>query len=402
MVFNLNEFLIAASFALDFVEMDILGVTSNHGKRSAYISLKLAMELGLTDEEIYDVVALTMLHDNGLSSIKVFSRFLKGDSMNIRNLESVREHCIIGEENIKDYPFLTNVKNAIKYHHENYDGTGNFKLKGEEIPLMAQIIRIADLTDATFDFGKNNNSTREKIIKYINEQSDKIFSNKLVQAFNIISKDENFWINLEDNQINEALIKNTPQFSKELSLEDIMKITKVFSKIVDSKSQFTRRHSSGLSEKVAIMADYYKKNYEEKMKLIIAADLHDLGKLAISNDILDCPRKLTDEEFELVKKHVYYTRIALQEIKGFEDITEWASNHHEKLNGKGYPFGKTEKDLDFNSRLMACLDIYQALTEERPYREGLIHKEAMKILYEMCSRGFIDGNITEDIDRVFS
>lgn len=138
------------------------------------------------------------------------------------------------------------------------------------------------------------------------------------------------------------------------------------------------------------------------MKLIIAADLHDLGKLAISNDILDCPRKLTDEEFELVKKHVYYTRIALQEIKGFEDITEWASNHHKKLNGKGYPFGKTEKDLDFNSRLMACLDIYQALTEERPYREGLIHKEAMKILYEMCSRGFIDGNITEDIDRVFS
>jgi len=264
MVFNLNEFLIAASFALDFVEMDILGVTSNHGKRSAYISLRLAMELGLTDEEIYDVVALTMLHDNGLSSIKVFSRFLKGDSMNIRNLESVREHCIIGEENIKDYPFLTNVKNAIKYHHENYDGTGNFKLKGEEIPLMAQIIRIADLTDATFDFGKNNNSTREKIIKYINEQSDKIFSNKLVQAFNIISKDENFWINLEDNQINEALIKNTPQFSKELSLEDIMKITKVFSKIVDSKSQFTRRHSSGLSEKVAIMADYYKKIMRKK------------------------------------------------------------------------------------------------------------------------------------------
>ena len=66
------------------------------------------------------------------------------------------------------------------------------------------------------------------------------------------------------------------------------------------------------------MADYYKKNYEEKMKLIIAADLHDLGKLAISNDILDCPRKLTDEEFELVKKHVYIIQgLPYKEIKGF-------------------------------------------------------------------------------------
>ncbi|ASW42788.1 HD-GYP domain-containing protein [Clostridium isatidis] len=401
MIFNLNEFLMAVSFTLDFVEMDILGVASNHGKRTAYIALRIAQEIDLKDEEIHDVVALAMLHDNGLSSINVHGRFLKRDPMNIRNLESVKEHCIIGEDNIKDYPFFTDVKGSIKYHHENYDGTGNFNLKAEEIPLMAQIIRIADLTDATFNFGKSNNSNKEKIIKYINDQENKIFSQKLVQAFNNISKDKNFWANLQDDNLKEALKKNTPQFSKDLSLEEIKKITSVFSKIVDSKSHFTKEHSRGLVEKVKIMADYYKKSHEEKMKLIIAADLHDIGKLAIPNEILDSPRKLTFEEFELMKKHVYYTRIALQEIKGFEDINEWASNHHEKLNGMGYPFGKTEKDLDFNSRLMTCLDIYQALTEERPYRKGLVHKEAMKILYDMYKKGLIDGKITEDIDNVF-
>jgi HD-GYP domain-containing protein (c-di-GMP phosphodiesterase class II) len=117
--------------------------------------------------------------------------------------------------------------------------------------------------------------------------------------------------------------------------------------------------------------------------------------------ILDSPNKLTSAEFEIVKKHSYYTRQALQEISGFEDITEWASNHHEKLNGQGYPFGKTAEALDFNSRLIACLDIYEALTEERPYRRALNHTEAMDILNNMREEGFIDSKITRGIDNVF-
>ncbi|GLC29148.1 HD-GYP domain-containing protein [Clostridium omnivorum] len=98
----------------------------------------------------------------------------------------------------------------------------------------------------------------------------------------------------------------------------------------------------------------------------------------------------------------FYTRQALQEISGFEDITEWASNHHEKLNGQGYPFGKTAEALDFNSRLIACLDIYEALTEERPYRRALSHRSAMDILNKMKEEGFIDSKITQDIDNVFN
>jgi HD-GYP domain-containing protein (c-di-GMP phosphodiesterase class II) len=150
------------------------------------------------------------------------------------------------------------------------------------------------------------------------------------------------------------------------------------------------------------MASFYKLSDDKKLKLEIAADLHDIGKLAVPNTILDSPQKLTNDEFEIIKKHPYYTRIALTEIKGFEDITEWASNHHEKLNGKGYPFGKTAKDLDFESRLIACLDIYEALTEERPYRRSLEHEEAMEILNKMKDDGYIDVKITEDINHVFS
>lgn len=401
MLFNLNEFLIAVSFTLDFVEMDILGVTSNHGKRTAYISLKIAMQLGLNSKQLHDIVALAILHDNGISEKSLHDKFLIGQFIDVKSIERKKEHCTIGEENIRQYPFLTDVRDVIKYHHEEYNGTGFFNLKGDEIPLLSQIIHMVDMIEVNFDLEKDNIDMHTKVLKFINEQKNKMFSPLLVNAYNDITMSKKFRLNLKNDYIDKALKESTPQYIVEISFDEIRKITGVFSKIIDSKSKFTQRHSKDLSDKVSIMADYYHMDHIEKMKVIIAANLHDIGKLAVPNSILDSPSKLSDEEFNIVKKHPYYTRLALQEIKGFEDITEWASNHHEKLNGQGYPFAKTGKDLDFNSRLIACLDIYEALTEQRPYRRALEHEEAMNILNKMKDDGLIDDKITQNIDHVF-
>jgi HD-GYP domain-containing protein (c-di-GMP phosphodiesterase class II) len=401
MLFNLNEFLRAVSFTLDFVEIDILGVTSFHGKRTAYTSLRIAKELSLSKEEQHDIAAIAILHDNGVSEKSLHDRFLGGTLTDAKSVERVKEHCTIGEENIKLYPFLTEVSNVLKYHHERYDGKGLFNIKGNEIPLMSQIIFLADVIEVNFELEKNNCHMRSKVIGFIKSQRGIMFSSKVIDAYCKVAEDESYWRNLKDEYIEYALKNETPEYIMELPFDRIREITGVFSKIVDSKSNYTQRHSRDLSCKAAIMADYYKVCHEEKMKLVIAADLHDIGKLAVPNDILDSPNKLTSSEFEIVKKHSYYTRMALQEIKGFEDITEWASNHHEKLNGQGYPLGKTAKDLDFNSRLIACLDIYEALTEERPYRRALSHAEAMEILNKMKEDGYIDAEITSHIDYVF-
>lgn len=402
MLFNLNEFLMAVSFTLDFIEMDILGVTSNHGKRTAYTSLRLGRQLGLSPKELHDLVALAIMHDNGVSEKFLHDKFLKSASVDGKGVERIKEHCIIGEENVSQYPFLTSVKDVIKYHHEKYDGTGFFQVKGEDIPLMSQIIYMADVMEVNFDLDCNDYDIKRSVSIFINSQKGKMFSPKVANAFQSASKDIEFWNNLKDNCVENALKMETPNFSMELPIEKVRKITGVFSKIIDSKSQYTQKHSSDLSKKTEIMADYYKMDSEQKTKLMIAADLHDIGKLAVPNSILDSPNKLTSEEFEIVKKHPALTRLALQEIKGFEEITDWAANHHEKLNGKGYPLGKSAKELDFNSRLLACLDIYEALTEERPYRKALMHGEAMEILQNMKDDGFIDDRIVQDIDLVFA
>lgn len=402
MQFNLNNFLFSLSYALDFVEMDILGVASNHSKRVAYIAYKLGERFGLKQEQLFDLVSLSILHDNGASQKILHDQLKNRGNEKKKALESIKEHCIIGEKNIYKFPFFTDVENVIKYHHETYEGNGFFGLDGEDIPLMSQIIFLCDTIENKFDVKGASIQERNAIYEFIMKNSKVLFSPSICEVFMEISRHSSFWLDLKDEFIHNALDEIVPKYYKDLTWEEVRNITSIFSNIIDAKSKFTQRHSKELAEKIALMADYYEKNNEEKMKLMIAADLHDVGKLAISNIIIDKPGRLTKEEINTIQEHAYYTKVSLQQIDGFKDITQWASNHHEKLDGSGYPYGLKGEELDFNSRLMACLDIYQALTEKRPYREGLTHDESMKVLKDMASEGLIDRNIVWDIDQVFN
>jgi len=397
--FNLNAFLGAVANTLDTIEIEIFGMATNHSQRIAYISVKIASELQLTNEEIFDLASLAIMHDNG-ACMKILHDNLKGTAKEkINILESRKEHCIIGEDNLKSFPFLTNPQNIIRYHHEKYDGSGFFGLSKDEIPLLSQIISLSDTLDLAFDL--RNPFNKHIINAFVVEHRNIYFSYKLADAFLKISAEEEFWKALSDEGVDDNLKLVTPEFNNELSYPEIHTITKTLSKIIDSKSEYTQTHSSGLSEKIEKMAKFYKMDTTMTLKLVIATDLHDLGKLAISNKLLDKPGKLSKVEFEEIKKHPNITKLCLKDINGFEEITKWASNHHEKLDGSGYPEGLKAKDLDFNSRLIACLDIYQALREERPYRKSMDHNNAMEILNSMADGGQLDTNIVGDINTVF-
>jgi len=399
MEFNLNEFLRAVANTLDVVEIEIFGMATNHSKRIAYISVKIAQELQLTNEEIFDLASLAILHDNG-ASLKVLHDNLKGTAKEkIDILESRKEHCIIGQDNMENFPFLTNPQNIIRYHHEKHDGSGFFGLSKEEIPLFAQIIALSDTLDLAFDL--RNTFNKDIISMFVHEHRNTYFSPLLANVFLEIAKKDEFWEALSDKNIDNNLKKVIPIYSNELDYNEIRTITKTFSKIIDAKSEFTQTHSSGLSELLEKISEFYKMDNIMTLKLLIATDLHDLGKLAISNNLLDKPGKLSKEEFEEIKRHPKITKLCLQDINGFEEITKWASNHHEKLDGSGYPEGLIAKDLDFNSRLIACLDIYQALREERPYRKSMNHNKAIEILKSMVGVGQLDHKIVDDINFVF-
>jgi HD-GYP domain-containing protein (c-di-GMP phosphodiesterase class II) len=399
MVFDINEFLEAVSNVLDVIETDIFGVSTNHSRRIAYFSNRLANALGLSPDMQYDLVALSILHDNG-ASLKILHDNLLGSAKSKQNLvESRQEHCTIGEQNVSSFPFLTTPENIILYHHEKFDGSGFFGRSGREIPLMSQLINLADTLDLNFDLKNayNRKSDQDEIIEFIKVQSGKGFDPELAGiAVQIISRNE-FWEHLSDEYINDVLKQITPPYKREMNYEEIRDITKIFSHIIDAKSEFTMMHSSELAGKMSRMAQFYGIDGDEYWKLMIASDLHDLGKLGISNLILDKPGQLTEAEFSVIKEHPITAKKSLEQVQGFDDISEWAYNHHEKLNGAGYPRGLQFDVLDFNSRLLACLDIYQALGEERPYRKAMSRDDSIAILQQMAQDGLLDAKITEDI-----
>ncbi len=284
----------------------------------------------------------------------------------------------------------------ILYHHERYDGSGFFGMKGDRIPLYSRIISLADyvaVRDAM-------NLTGEQILDCIKRDA-RLFDPALLDAVQALGRHVEFWLGMDDMFVQNALISMLPKVSQELDYKQIRGISQIFSRIIDAKSPFTGSHSRGISDKTGFICQYYEFDDTTYWKMRIAADLHDLGKLAVPNSILDKPAKLNREEFTVIQSHPFYTRKILELINGFEDITEWASNHHEKLNGTGYPFGRGQDSLDFNSRILACVDIYQALTEDRPYRKGMDHDEAMKIMYGMVNDKLIEPSVTEDMDSIF-
>lgn len=392
MLFNVNELLISMSKALDFAEKGVIRNTTNHGMRVAYIAARIAQKICIPDENLFDLISYSLLHDNGVMKALLEQDGQKGHF----NAETCPSHCVEGEKNIEMFPFLHKQENVILYHHEHYDGSGFFGLQGRDIPLYARIITLADYAAIRYAGGKSS----EDITALIDRNS-RFFDPVIRECYHELRCHVEFWLGMDDMFVQNTLVAMIPHVSRELEYRELRYISQIFSRIIDAKSPFTGSHSRGISEKTGFICRYYEFDETTYWKMRIAADLHDLGKLAVPNEILDKPGQLTPGEFVIIQSHPFYTRKALEMIKGFEDITEWASNHHEKLDGSGYPFGLGADRLDFNSRILACVDIYQALTEDRPYREGMKHADAIRIMSQMAEHGLIESSVTEDMNTIF-
>ena len=124
-----------------------------------------------------------------------------------------------------------------------------------------------------------------------------------------------------------------------------------------------------------------------------AGYLHDLGKLAVPREIIEKRGPLTRSETSLLKSHSFYTHWIPRRIGGLETITNWASCHHERLNGQGYPFHYEGRQLSTGARAMAVADVFTAVTEDRPYRAGMTATSIIKLLMRMAEGAVLDGDI---------
>lgn len=376
MQFNLNNFLLATSIALDFVSKYRYKISLGHSKRVAFIALNIGIKMDLKPEELSDLCAYSLLSSIGLN----------------QSCDD-KDFCEISNECAKEFVFLTPFENILLYQKEKIDGSGIFGLKNDEIPLFSQIIFLAKTLDIMYDFGKENIKNRFDAIEFVKDKLDIYFSRQIIEKFFECVKDVSFWQDMLNEQDTMMFIyASLHDFTKALDFEDILKMTTVFHKIVNPQSK--------LIELTQIMSDFYEFEHKDKQTFLIASSLCNIGKLTLSKELVEKVDELDIYEIEKIRTYPYYTKKVLQNIIGFSDILSWATKVQERLDGSGYLSGLSAKDLNFKDRLLQTLNAYNALREDRVYREFFNHNEAIEILKFEASENRFDMAIIEDLDRV--
>jgi len=376
--FSVLDFASSISDAIDL----IYPALGNHHKKVAYISYNIAKEMGLPDREVMDIILASLLHDIGAFSV--------AERMNVVNAlfddSTHNQHALIGYKLLQDCKPLENAANLIKYHHAHYIPATN------RIPLGSYIIRLADRLSL---FLKEGSEVLEQIPQIMNkiEANSHTFHPEVLEALRGLVQLEFFWIETCSISISYALPKRMLQIREAMSIEVLRSFAIVFSRIIDFRSKFTATHSRGVAAVALELTTIAGFSTRECKMMEIAGYLHDLGKMAIPTDILEKNGALTYEEFNEMRKHSYYSYIILNRVRGLEHISSWAAYHHEKLNGQGYPFHVEGDDFSKFARIIAVADIVTAISEDRPYRQGMNTEEAIKILRDMVDEGAIDSSI---------
>lgn len=380
---ELFDLIIAISDAIDLVSKKVY----NHHKRVAFISLNIGKQLGLDRKDLLDLVIASSLHDIGALSTKERFELLDFEAVN------PQQHAEIGYRLLRSFKPFTDIANLVRNHHTSIDNKG---LLNEYIFLKSNIIHLADRVDILVNDETNFILNQVKDIKAkINYQSNILFLPEIVEAFNFLAEKESFWLDLINPSIEKYIFNNFETSYVKLEQDELLDISKLFATIIDFRSSFTATHSHGVAataEKLATLCGFSK---GDTILMRVAGYLHDLGKLAIPSEILNKNGKLTEEEYNIIKSHTYYTNRILENIKEFEIINDWASLHHEKLNGSGYPFHYNNNQLTIGSRIMAVADVFTAITEERPYRNGMNKESVIKVLNKMVDDHALDVEIVK-------
>lgn len=384
-VVTLHELLSCLSKAQDLVSPAL----SNHHEKVAYLSVRLSEQLRLPLEQQKAIFLAALVHDIGALSLNERLETIETEP------QFIHDHAVKGAKLLEGFKPLEPSAKIIKYHHMPWSKGENNSYLGEEIPYESHILHLADRVCGLIDTSQNILIQLPNILKEIDQNKNTVYEPELVNALFALSGKEYIWLDLISSSPVECLSEVGLYDSLVLQIDDIIDLTHVFSRIIDFRSRFTARHSAGVAITAESLARLFGFSPLECKMMLIAGYLHDLGKLAIRNSVLEKPAKLDEEEFNEIRSHTYYTYQLLDTIEQFNIINRWASYHHEKLNGKGYPFQIQGDNLPVGSRIMAVADIFTAITENRPYRAGMESEHAVKVMRNMVENGSIDGRIVD-------
>lgn len=360
----------------------------DHHKKVAYIAYSLAQEMGLSKPDCCDILLAGMLHDIGALSLK--------EKINALHFEvtSPHRHAEAGGFLLKPFAPLASIGEMIACHHVPW-GNGKGKVhNGRAVPLAAHILHLADRVAVLIKKSKTIFGHTPIVVRKIEAQTDRLFMPEVVKAFLTLTQKSYFWLDLSSRSLSSLLRRKVRGKTVELDLAEIGSLAKVFSRVIDFRSSFTATHSSGVATIAEAMAQLIGYSENECGMMKVAGYFHDLGKLAVPTEILEKNGPLSKRESEIIRSHPFHTYRALEHIEAFSTIIRWGAFHHEAPNGSGYPFNIVGNELPLGSRIVAVSDVFTAITENRPYRQGMDADQAKAVLGDMAAAGQLDPNIT--------
>ncbi len=388
---NLRELVISLSEALGLVS----GRIDQHGLRVAVIALNLGRRLGLSPETLDSLCTASLLHHTGVSCTRI--------QPNLRLLDwaGANEVCREGAGLLREYGLFQKAASIVARSRTRWIKLAEDSALDAETALAANILFLADRIDILLDWQEELIIGRSRIEGQIKDLTGTHFNSDAVKAFLEASRTEAFWLSLYPRHVKRALSEVELPEPAFIGLEDLETVAGIFARVVDNKSRFTLDHSPGVARLCRLLAARAGRPPETVRKLGIAGLFHDLGKLAVPDEILDKPAQLTMNEFQVVKRHTYETYHILSYPPGLEDIRDWASFHHERADGSGYPFHLKAENLQIEHTIVTLADIIEALVQERPHRASLGRDHIMDILDHMAFRQTNFGPVLELIRRDF-
>jgi HD-GYP domain-containing protein (c-di-GMP phosphodiesterase class II) len=430
---RLSDILAALSYALDISD----GQPAGHAVRSCLIGMRLADEVGLEADDRAALFYALLLKDAGCSSnaakvsalygaddftakrnVKTVNhsylpealgyilrnvgskrdlvRVLRAGSKTARQLTEIR--CERGAEIARMLEMPEATAAAVLALDEHWDGKGHPDgLAGEEIPLLGRIVCLAQTTEVFFtSFGP------DAAVDMAFERTGTWFDPELVRVLASLREDARFWASLgADARAHVAALEP----AERLVLADEARLDGVaaaFASVIDAKSPYTFRHSERVAEIAVSTGAALGLGPAALRDLRRAALLHDIGKLGVSNLILDKPGKLSEPEWAVMRRHPEWTERILRRVSRFDELASVTAAHHEKLDGSGYHRGLRGEVLGRSARVLAVADIFEALTAERPYRAALPAERALALMRDdvgtkLCPHAFaaLSGALSE-------
>jgi HD-GYP domain-containing protein (c-di-GMP phosphodiesterase class II) len=348
----------------------------NHGEKVAYIMMNLLkVDGGYSEEEMLDICAISVFHDIGAYKVAERDKLAQIDTV------SPFDHAVYGALFIKYFSPLSRLYKIVLTHHFTYKYYKNNNI--EVISEEGLLLNFADYIDRLFTNKKS--LTREDI-----EATSHFYLREHINLF--LRADEKY--NLISKLIDGSYEQELHSFfeSKILKREEVIAYGKMLAYSIDFRSEATVKHTilvEAISYQIGKLAGL---GEETLTQIKVASVLHDVGKIAIPVEILEKPGKLTQEEFEIMKKHSIIGYNILSDLN-INDIRDIGTLHHEKIDGTGYPFGLKGEELTLEARIVAIGDIISALFGARSYKEAFNKEKIVKILEAMMRSNKIDSEI---------